>query len=64
MILYAHTYIPIYFYLLTIRIHVCSGIMSVNDQEASYSSYEETYVNNLRYCSEETKKVGQEYINI
>ena len=51
------------FTCLTIRIHICSGIMSVNGQETPpYSSYEETYINNLRYCSEEAKKVGQENV--
>ncbi|CAB3980622.1 Hypothetical predicted protein [Paramuricea clavata] len=41
------------------KIHVCSGVMtSVDGQEVPYSSYEETYIKNLRYCSEEVRKVG------
>ena len=32
-------------------------MMSVDD--VSYSSYEETYIKNLRYCSQEAGKVSQ-----
>ena len=43
----------------TYRIHVCSGVMtSVDGKEIPYSSYEEMYIRNLSYCSNEARKVG------